>query len=109
MHTEFPNELILSNPNDNVATARTPIKTETLLLLPKGKTIRAREEIRFGHKIALRRIPKGGAVTKYGERIGRATQDIKPGELVHIHNVVGERGKRKGKWISSATSGLTEK
>ena len=58
MHTEFPNELILSNPKDNVATARTPIKAETLLLLPKGKMIRVKEEIRFGHKIALRQTNK---------------------------------------------------
>jgi altronate dehydratase small subunit len=95
MGTESSNELILSHVRDNVATARSPIKAGTVLLLPGREEIEAREEIRFGHKIALRRIPRGGAVTKYGERIGRATRNILPGELVHIHNVVGERGKRK--------------
>jgi hypothetical protein len=95
MGTEFSKELILSHPKDNVATARSPIKANTILLLPGGREIEAREEIRFGHKIALRKIPRGGAVTKYGERIGRATRNIQPGELVHIHNVAGERGKKK--------------
>jgi altronate dehydratase small subunit len=87
--------VILSHPKDNVATAKFPLKAGTLLALSKGKTIEAREEIPFGHKIALRKIPKSSPVIKYGERIGRAIQAIEPGELVHIHNVVGERGKRK--------------
>jgi altronate dehydratase small subunit len=87
--------LILSHPKDNVATARSPIKSGTSLTISKGKKIITREEIPFAHKIALRSIPKDGAVVKYGERIGRAIREIKPGELVHIHNVVGERGKYK--------------
>lgn len=45
------------------------------------------EQIPAGHKYALCDIPKGEYVIKYGEIIGRATQDIKPGEWVHTHNV----------------------
>jgi altronate dehydratase small subunit len=89
--------LILSHPRDNVATAKSLIKSGTSLTTSKAKKIIAKEEIPFAHKIALRRIPKDGAVVKYGERIGRAIREIKPGELVHIHNVVGERGRSKGK------------
>jgi len=88
-------KVILSHLKDNVATAKSPIKAKTFLLFPKGKKVEVREEIPFGHKISLRRIPKGGPVIKYGERIGRAIRTIKIGELVHIHNVEGERGKRK--------------
>ena len=88
-------KVILSHPKDNVVTAKSPIKPRTLLAFSKGKKIIAKEEIPFGHKISLRRIHKGGSVIKYGERIGRAICEIRPGELVHIHNVVGERGKRK--------------
>lgn len=40
-----------------------------------------------GHKYALRDIPKDSYVIKYGEIIGRATQDISQGEWVHTHNV----------------------
>ena len=90
-------KFILSDPRDNVATAKVPIRSGTSLALSKGKRILAREEIPFAHKIALRRISRDGAVIKYGERIGRAIRDIKPGELVHIHNVVGERGRSKGR------------
>jgi hypothetical protein len=93
---DFEN-VILSHPKDNVATAKFPLKAGTLLTFSDGKKIEVREEIRFGHKIALRKISKNSPVIKYGERIGRAIRTIGPGELVHIHNVVGERGKRKGK------------
>ena len=87
--------VILSHPKDNVATAKLPIKAGTLLTFSKGKKIEVKEEIPFGHKIALRKIPKDSHVIKYGERIGRAIREIKPGEWVHIHNVAGERGRRK--------------
>jgi len=89
--------LILSHSKDNVATAKSPIKSGTSLTISKGKKIIVKEEIPFAHKIALRGIPRDGAVIKYGERIGRAIREIKPGELVHIHNVVGERGRSKGR------------
>jgi altronate dehydratase small subunit len=80
-----------------VATAKSAIKAGTLLQFPGGKQIEARQEIPFAHKIALRRISRGGAVIKYGERIGRATRVIQPGDLVHVHNVTGERGKGRKK------------
>lgn len=40
-----------------------------------------------GHKQALVDIPKGEFVIKYGQIIGRATQDIRRGEWVHSHNL----------------------
>jgi hypothetical protein len=89
--------IILSHPKDNVGTAKSPIKSGTALTISEGKRIIAKEEIPFAHKIALRRIPRDGAVVKYGERIGRAIREIKPGEWVHIHNVVGERGRSRGR------------
>jgi len=97
MNKKYFESIILSHPKDNVATARSPIKPGTSLTISKAKKIIAKEEIPFAHKIALRGIPKGGAVIKYGERIGRAIREIKSGELVHIHNVVGERGRSKGR------------
>ena len=44
-------------------------------------------QIPAGHKYALRNIAKDAYVIKYGEIIGRATQDIQAGEWVHTHNV----------------------
>ncbi len=46
-----------------------------------------------GHKIALRPIPAGAVIRKYGQIIGRATAPIGPGEHVHVHNVEGTRGR----------------
>ncbi len=52
-----------------------------------GVTLEGKGEIPAGHKFALRDIPEGEYVIKYGEIIGRATKDIKEGEWVHTHNV----------------------
>lgn len=51
-----------------------------VLLAPQG-------DIPAGHKVALCDIQKGGFVYKYGEVIGRATQNIRAGEWVHTHNL----------------------
>lgn len=48
-------------------------------------------QVPLGHKIALRDLAAGEQVIKYGISIGRATQDIRKGEHVHVHNVKGER------------------
>jgi altronate dehydratase len=36
-------------------------------------------------------VAEGEAVSKYGEVIGKASQDITPGDYVHIHNVQSNR------------------
>jgi hypothetical protein len=95
MGEKYFEKVILSHPKDNVATVTSAIKSGTSLTISKAKKIIAKEEIPFAHKIALRGIPRDGAVIKYGERIGKAIREIKPGELVHIHNVIGERGRSK--------------
>lgn len=57
------------------------------------------QDVPFGHKIAIRDIPAGGQVVKYGEVIGSATRDIVVGDWVHTHNVrddykcIGKDGK----------------
>ncbi|MBE5751971.1 MAG: altronate dehydratase [Clostridiales bacterium] len=52
-----------------------------------GISLAGNDTIPAGHKYALRDIPQGDYVLKYGEIIGRATRDIKQGEWVHTHNV----------------------
>ncbi|MDR2649296.1 MAG: altronate dehydratase family protein [Clostridiales bacterium] len=63
------------NPRDNVSVVLEPVRTAGRL-------------VDFGHKIALKDIPAGDEVIKYGCPIGRASIDIKAGEWVHTHNVV---------------------
>ena len=57
--------------------------------------VAARDDIRFGHKIALVDIPQGGIIQKYGHPIGMATRKISAGEHVHVHNVDGLRAGGK--------------
>lgn len=85
-------KLIIIDQKDNVATARTKIEAGSVLV-DETVSLTIKEEIPFGHKVALSHIPKGGQVIKYGQPIGRATRDIAPGELVHVHNLSGERGR----------------
>jgi (2R)-sulfolactate sulfo-lyase subunit alpha len=53
----------------------------------KQTSIRSREEIPLGHKIALRNVKEGEKVIEYGEVIGKATLNISPGDHVHVHNL----------------------
>jgi altronate dehydratase small subunit len=92
---KLQDKVIIADPKDNVATARTEIEAGVVLSHEGGTDISVREVIPFGHKVALKRIASGGPVIKYGQRIGVATSDIAEGELVHVHNLAGERGKSK--------------
>jgi altronate hydrolase len=82
--------ILILNPRDNVAVATSALEPGTEVLA--GDTpLRVGDRISFGHKLALRAIAAGEDVVKYGEVIGRATSDIKPGAHVHVHNVVSAR------------------
>lgn len=63
------------HPSDNVEVLLQPRE------MAGGKTIP------MGHKIALKPIKAGEMVIKYGQPIGHATTDIKPGDWVHSHNL----------------------
>ena len=55
--------------------------------------VTAIEDIPFGFKIALIDILAGQQVLKYGESIGIASELISMGQLVHVHNIEGEKGR----------------
>ena len=50
-------------------------------------TVKLREKVPLGHKVALRDLPKDKAVIKYGREIGKAVQAIAKGAHVHTHNL----------------------
>ena len=79
--------LVLSE-KDNVATALADLAAGTTVL-----NITLRDDVPFGHKLALRPIAPGEHVIKYGYPIGAASAVIEPGEHVHVHNVEGLRGR----------------
>jgi altronate hydrolase len=85
------NAVIVISPADNVATALDALEPGCVLADAGGVTVR--DAIPRGHKIALRPIPAGSAVVKYGSSIGTATADIPPGAHVHTHNLASGRGR----------------
>ena len=56
--------------------------------------IQSLEKIARGHKIALHDIAVNEAVVKFGVRIGHATQRIKRGAWVHLHNLASDLDER---------------
>lgn len=79
---------------DNVVTLIKEILADEELLgkdVPSG--LRSCSMLQLGQKIAIEEIKEGDRVIKYGETIGYASRMIKPGEHVHVHNMVGGRGR----------------
>jgi altronate dehydratase len=83
--------VIVISDADNVATALEALDAGRILVETGSLTVR--EPIPRGHKIALRPIPSGSEVMKYGSPIGLATADIPAGAHVHTHNVSSARGR----------------
>ncbi|MGK9052215.1 UxaA family hydrolase [Neorhizobium petrolearium] len=81
---EAVSPIIILNPVDDVGVARRSVPAG-------GQTgyggLLARELIGRGHKVAIKAIPAGHEVRKYGQVIGVATEEIAPGSHVHLHNL----------------------
>ena len=87
---------IVIHENDNVATAVKNIRLQQKIKLIVDGDMREFEIndlIPLGHKFAIKPIIKGQDIVKYGEFIGKATEDIDIGKHVHIHNVESVRGR----------------
>jgi len=85
-------DVLLIDPRDNVGVALVPLAAGDCLRVG-GAGLRSLGAIPFGHKVALRDIPAGEAVIKYGEVIGRAKVFITRGSHVHVHNLESLRGR----------------
>jgi altronate hydrolase len=73
-------------PEDNIAVAARHL-LPGLEVQYNGSTLVLPNRVGLGHKLALRPIRQGEPIYKYGQIIGFASQDISPGEHVHVHNV----------------------
>lgn len=76
-------------PADNVAVVITTIQPNELITID-GQPLRFADRVPMGHKVAILPIAAGEKVKKYGEPIGSATRDIRPGEHVHTHNLISD-------------------
>lgn len=83
------NAVIHLHPKDNIAVARTSL-AEGQRIEVSGAVLTLRQAVPAGHKVALRLIPQGDRVIRYGQDIGRAGTLIEPGDWVHTHNLVFE-------------------
>ncbi|MEO8544336.1 MAG: UxaA family hydrolase [Betaproteobacteria bacterium] len=81
--------------HDNVATALRPLEAGQTVQLQGvaaiDDTVQVQQAIGMCHKFALCDIAQGDMVRKHGEVIGRATQAIRIGAHVHVHNLRSNR------------------
>ncbi len=85
MSTDLP-RLRLIHPDDDVAVALVDLAAGQPLGVG-DRTLVLPGSIERGHKLALRFLPAGTVVQKYGSAIGIATADIAAGAWVHTHNL----------------------
>lgn len=88
--------LVVVESIDNVATAIREVEAGETVKVEAGSetvTVDVKEDIIFGHKLAIRDIDKGETVYKYGKSIGNATENIEAGEWVHVNNVESNYGR----------------
>lgn len=87
---------IVINENDNVATLISDVKAGDIVIVRRGdkeENMTVTQDIRFGHKFAIKSIAAGDEIIKYGEVIGRATAPIAVGDHAHVHNIESLRGR----------------
>jgi altronate hydrolase len=73
--------------DDDVAVVRTAARPGEVVDVPGAGPLTSRGEIPAGHKIALRDLPAGRPVHKYGHVIGVTTRAVAAGEHVHVQNL----------------------
>lgn len=87
-------DAILLDPADHVATVLRQIAPGEILSIagPGGiGEVIAAEPIPIFHKIAIRALPSGADVLKYGDTIGVLIAAVDQGALVHVHNLRSKR------------------
>lgn len=74
------------DPRDNILVALTDLKKGGSVPFGSAKII-LESDIDAKHKFPVRHLLKGALVYQYGVLVGRATQEVKAGELLHLHNL----------------------
>lgn len=87
---------VVMKPSDNVATCLKDMAAGAMAEMTvdgAAKSVALKDDIPFGHKIAIVDIAQGAEVIKYAETIGVASRAIAAGEHVHVHNVESVRAR----------------
>lgn len=96
------NPFIRLNPNDNVVVARASLPADEVIEF-EGVSLKLRQAIGAGHKVAVVDIAQGSVVYKYGVEIGVAGETIRAGDLVHTHNLTWEIGTKEYEFATALT------
>lgn len=78
--------LLHLHPDDNVGIVLQPLTKGDRVEI-NGEELASPCDLAMGHKLALRAIPDGSDIVKYGAPIGIAVGTIHPGDHVHLHNI----------------------
>ena len=88
------------HPDDNVGVATMDLKSGKSVQMTgvsMGNVINVHDDVKTGHKVAVKNIPSGMPIIKYGVVIGVATQEIHEGDWVHLHNMMSRFDERSSK------------
>ena len=94
MHSQ--KELLIMDLRDNIGIIKQEVSKGQKIEIQNPDledVIEVKEDIPFGFKIAIKEIDRKDVIYKYGEPIGVASLSISKGEMVHVHNVEGLRGR----------------
>ena len=80
---------LLLHPTDNCVVTLADVRKGDVIEYEGGSVV-AMSDISLGHKAAIRAIPLGGKILKYGAIIGSATNAIAQGEHIHTQNLVSD-------------------
>ena len=81
---------------DNIAVSLEDLSAGASIEVRMGEEtwlVTVNQNVPFGFKFALVDIRKGEQILKYGESIGIASEDISLGDMVHVHNLEGGKGR----------------
>jgi altronate dehydratase len=78
-------QALIVDPRDNVATAIADLSAGTVVETNRGD-YHVAADVNAGHKFALRPLPAGESVVKYGSSVGVVSAAIDEGDHVHVHN-----------------------
>lgn len=79
-------KFLIINNNDNVAVAIDKLSSGEFVNINNSEIV-IQDDIPFGNKFAINHISHNSNIVKYGYPIGKATEDIVAGALVHTNNV----------------------
>ncbi len=79
-------KIIQIHPNDNILVALTPLLKDDVVIF-QNETYVLQNDIAAKHKFAMKNFAASDEIIMYGVLVGKATQYIQKGELVHTHNI----------------------